>query len=162
MLLCISVFFFFSSSEVQLPDKTACVGSQVSPLDPPITLTKNPTIEHTTKKLEKTDTRSSTFAPLYSPPDMDRVLYAQSYDEFVAKKAPVFPTSHCWTTHQSVYIGCRGGQLLLAEFESGVVKMVSNPEVLEVLKELTDIQATGFWFVFFSLASGGSTCSKGR
>ena len=84
------------------------------------------------KKLEKMETKSNHLFSLYSPPDMSKVLYEESFDEFVRKKDPVVLTCQCWTPHQSVYIGCAGGQLLLADFEGGAVKVLSNPQITKV------------------------------
>ena len=44
----------------------------------------------------------------------------------------VVPSSHCWTPHSGIYIGCRGGQLLLADFDSMTLKVLANPRLSQV------------------------------
>lgn len=66
---------------------------------------------------------------LFVPPSLKQVLYQESYDEFMHKKSPVKPTSHCWSAQQNLYIGCENGQLLLIDFETGVVNILTNPEI---------------------------------
>ena len=44
----------------------------------------------------------------------------------------VVPASHCWTPHSGVYIGCRGGQLLLADIDSMTLKVLANPHLAQV------------------------------
>lgn len=60
------------------------------------------------------------------------MLYKETYDEFTKDKNPVVLTSHCWTSKQTIYVGCRGGQLLLADFDTGTINMVANPQLAEV------------------------------
>ena len=131
--------------EVQLPDTSAPVGTLVKPREPlvipqKVSVTSNPNVAAaSSKKLDKQETESDLHvASLTSPPDLSGVLYRETYDEFLQRKDPVVLKSHCWTPHQSVYIGCADGQLLLADFEGGVVKVLANPQAIQV-HDLTSI-----------------------
>ena len=66
---------------------------------------------------------------LTAPPNMKQVLYKDSYDDFLQERSPVEPVSHSWSAQQTVYIGCEHGQLLLVDFESGIVSIIANPEI---------------------------------
>ena len=44
----------------------------------------------------------------------------------------VTPSSYCWTPHSSMYIGCQGGQLLIADCDLGTTKVLSNPSLTKV------------------------------
>ena len=79
--------------------------------------------------LKRKDTLIDHGVSLFTPPNMSSVLYQETYDNFMQKKQPVKLTSHCWTPKQSIYIGCAGGQLLLAEFDSGSVRVLVNPQL---------------------------------
>lgn len=105
---------FILCSEVEIPDRLMPVGSRVSP------------------KLQSAgvqERRSAHGIALTTPPNMKQVLYKDSYDEFLQKRSPVEPVSHCWSAQQIVYIGSEHGQLLLVDFESGIVSIVANPEI---------------------------------
>ena len=115
-------------SEVDIPDKLMPVGSTVSPKLPPAgTTTANP--EDIGGRQERRSTVLDHGIALTTPPNMKQVLYQDSYDEFMRKKSPVKPVSHCWNAQQKVYIGCQHGQLLLVDFETGIVSIVANPEI---------------------------------
>ena len=79
--------------------------------------------------MERRNTKLDQGIMLLSPPDMNQVLYQDSYDNFMQKKCPVKPTSHCWNAQQNVYIGCEHGQLLLVDFETGLMKILVNPAI---------------------------------
>lgn len=81
------------------------------------------------RKLERRNTKLDQGIMLLSLPDMNHVLYQDSYDEFMQKTCPVKPISHCWNAQQNVYIGCEHGQLLLVDFETGLVKILANPTI---------------------------------
>ena len=87
-------------------------------------------MSHVGRKLERSETKSDQL--LSSPPGMSRVLYKESYDDFVRERQPVVLTSHCWTAQQSIYLGCSGGQLLQVDFESGEVIVLTNPQLAQV------------------------------
>lgn len=124
------------SRELELPDKSMPVGTSVSPKRPPAIPQKaSTTSDHqlaaaSSKKLNREETKSKHH--LTSPPDLSNVLYRETYDEFMRQKDPVLLKTHCWTPQQSIYLGCAGGQLLLAEFEAGLVKVVANPQAIQV------------------------------
>ena len=111
-----------------MPDKATPVGTLVQPMKPP------PSLPTKTSTLERAETKSDhpLVAALSSPPNLSHVLYKESYNKFMTKKNPVVFTSHCWTPHQSIYVGCEGGQVLLADPETGTIKVVANPRVAQV------------------------------
>ena len=80
-------------------------------------------------KIERRDTRLDGGITLFTPVDLSKALYPESYDSFMQKKATVEPKCHCWTPKQSVYVGCAGGQLLTIESDSGVTKILANPQL---------------------------------
>ena len=110
-------------SEVDIPDKLMAVGSTLSPKDPCAGVV-SANSEETVGRQERTNTHGITMT---SPPSMIQVLYRDSYDDFMQWKYPVVPESHCWNAQQNVYIGCQQGQLLLVDFETGIVSMIANP-----------------------------------
>jgi hypothetical protein len=65
---------------------------------------------------------------LFTPPDMSKVYYKESYEEFVRLKEPVEPKSVCWTPKQELYVGCTGGQLMLVDFDSGGTTILVNTQ----------------------------------
>ena len=100
------------------------VGSRVYPKLQPADVGTNP--EDAGGRQERRNTHGIV---LTAPPNMKQVLYQDSYDEFMQKRSPVVPVSHCWSAQQIVYIGCEHGQLLLVDFESGIVGIAANPEI---------------------------------
>ena len=102
-------------------------GSTMSPNIPPPGTVTNSTEDMGRKRLEKRNTKLDQSITQRSPPIMQHVLYEVPYDEFVRNKAPVRPVSHCWNAQQNVYIGCEHGQLLLVDFETGLVRILANP-----------------------------------
>lgn len=113
-----TVLFFFS--EVELPEKTAEVGSGTSPMVPP------PTSDVTDKVLQRASMAGGNVG-LFIPPDMSKVFYKESYEEFVRLKEPMEPRSFCWTPKQELYVGCAGGQLMMVDFDSGDASVLVNP-----------------------------------
>ena len=107
---------------MRLPDKDMLVGTTLQPPHPPLYVIqqKSSTSEHTAK-LTATDS--------FIPPDLLHVMYKETYDEFVGERSPVVLASHCWTAQQTLYVGCAGGQLLLADFETSTIKVMANPQV---------------------------------
>lgn len=88
-------------------------------------------VEH--KLSEKVDKMVSEGTSLFAVPDMTSVLYSESYNKFAASKKRVVPESQCWgPCPQTLYIGCRGGQILAVDSESGVVTILANPQVIKV------------------------------
>ena len=69
---------------------------------------------------------------LFAIPDLTSILYTESYDKFIATKEPVVPAVQYWGPQQSVYIGCKGGQILVVDSESGLVTVLANPQMIEV------------------------------
>lgn len=112
-------------SEVELPEKTAEVGSVTRPKVPPPTSTTN--------LVEKYPRRSSVGGAasigLFTPPDMSKVYYKESYEEFVKLKEPMEPRSLCWTPKHELYVGCTGGQLMMVDFDSGSTTILVNPQL---------------------------------
>lgn len=109
---------------MDIPDRSMPVGSRVSPkLQSADILTDHVDVGG------RQERRNIHGIVLTTSPNMKQVLYKDSYDEFLQKKSPVEPVSHCWSTQQTVYIGCEHGQLLLVDFESGIVSIAANPEV---------------------------------
>ena len=117
-----------------MPDKNTPVGTLVQLLRPASALATKSSILDMGQKLERTETKSDHLlvAALTSPPDISHILYTESYDTFMKKKDPVVFTAHCWTPHQSIYVACEGGQLLLADSETGAIKVVANPQIAQV------------------------------
>lgn len=66
-------------------------------------------------------------------PDLSNVLYKETYDEYIHDKSPVVLASHCWSSQQTLYVGCRGGQLLMVDFDTGAIKVLANSQVKAVL-----------------------------
>lgn len=110
-----------------LPDVETPVGYQTDPIL--LSSSTETRLEHAGQKLERRDTKLDGGVTLFTPIDMTKVLYSETYDEFMCKKVPVEPKSHCWTPKQSIYVGCSGGQLLMIESDSGVTKMLANPQL---------------------------------
>ena len=75
------------------------------------------------------DTKLDHGLTLFNPTDMSKVLYSESYDDYMHKSNPVQPMCHCWTPEQSIYVGCAGGQLLMFESDSGVTKVIANSQL---------------------------------
>lgn len=116
-----------SFSEVQLPEKSAEVGSLTNPKVPP----PNPASKSLSNELQLAGV--GTGGALFAPPNMAEVYYKEPYDEFIKLKEAVVLKSLCWTPKQSIYIGCDGGQLLIVDVDSGCTTVVVNPQsVLEV------------------------------
>lgn len=115
--------------EVEVPDRATPVGTLVPPMKPP------PTLPAKTSTLERAETKSDhpLVAAVSSPPNLSNVLYKESYNAFMKKKNPVVFSSHCWTPHQSIYVGCEGGQVLLTDSETGTIKVVANPCIAQVI-----------------------------
>ena len=119
----ISIIIFLCS-EVDIPDRLMPVDSRVSPKLRSAGVGTDP--EGTGGRQERRNTHGIV---LTAPPNMKQVLYQDSYDEFMQKRSPVEPVSHCWSAQQTLYIGCEHGQLLLVDFESGIVSIAANPEI---------------------------------
>lgn len=111
-----------------LPDIKAVVGHQSQPLLP--SLSNDSKLEQAGQKLERRDTKLDGGITLFTPSDVSKVLYPESYDEFMHQRVHVEPVCHCWTPKQSVYVGCSGGQLLMMESDSGVTRLLANPQLI--------------------------------
>ncbi len=111
-----------------LPDIKAVVGHLSQPLIP--SLSNDSKLEQVGQKLERRDTKLDGGLTLFTPSDLSKVLYPESYDDFIRKRVSVEPLCHCWTPKQSVYVGCSGGQLLVMESDSGVTKLLANPQLI--------------------------------
>lgn len=109
---------------MDIPDRLLPVGSRVSPKCQSAGVRTDP--ESTDGRQER---RHAHGIVLTAPPNMKQVLYKDSYDYFLQKRSLIEPVSHCWSAQQTVYIGCKHGQLLLADFESGIVSIIANPEI---------------------------------
>lgn len=110
-------------SEVELPEKTADVGSGTFPKVPPPTSA----INVTDKDMQQASVAGTNMG-LFVPPDMSNVYYKESYEEFVRLKEPMEPKSLCWTPKQEIYVGCAGGQLMMVDFDSGGATVLVNPQ----------------------------------
>ena len=127
--LCFTVISVYILSEVDLPDKLIPVGSKVPFKVAPASMATSSTHDVGRRKLERRNTKLDQGILLLSPPDMNQVLYQDSYDEFMQKKCPLKPTCHCWNAQQNVYVGCEHGHLLLVDIETGLVKILANPAI---------------------------------
>ena len=114
-----SLFLVFSR-DTNLPEITAEVGSAIQPLLLPLSVT------HVQSKTSETEQHTTKEVNL---PDLSKVLYQETYDEYTREKRLVVLASHCWSTQQSMFVGCRGGQLLTVDFDTGVIKTLANPQV---------------------------------
>ena len=65
-------------------------------------------------------------------PDLSRVLYRETYDEYTRERRPVVLTSHYWSSQQSLFVGCRGGQLLSTDFDTAIIQVLANPRLAQV------------------------------
>ena len=65
-------------------------------------------------------------------PDLTNVLFKETYDEYTHNRDPVVLTSHCWSSQQTLYVGCRGGQLLMVDFDTGVIQVLANTQLTQV------------------------------
>ena len=115
---------FVISRETNLPEISAEVGSAIQPPLLPLSVTHvlskaSETEQHTTKDVHS--------GP--NLPDLSKVLYQETYDEYTREKRLVVLASHCWSTQQSMFVGCRGGQLLTVDFDTAVIKTLANPQV---------------------------------
>lgn len=45
---------------------------------------------------------------------------------YTLQKYPVIPVSHCWTNQSQVYIGFKGGQLMMIDVDSSSMKILIN------------------------------------
>lgn len=108
---------------MELPEKTAEVGSHTAPKIPPPTSTS----DVTDKVLQHPSLAPGANLGLFIPPDMSKVFYKESYEDFVRLKESMEPKSLCWTPKQELYVGCSGGQLMLVDFDSGVANVLVNP-----------------------------------
>lgn len=111
--------------ETRVPDKSTPVGTITHPPLPP------PSLHKKSSSPDQTGTKLTT-SDHFKSPDLSHVLYKETYDEFTKDKNPVVLASHCWTSKQTVYVGCQGGQLLLADFDTATINMVANPRLAEV------------------------------
>ena len=117
--LLIFVFLVFSR-DTNLPEISAEVGSAIQPPLLPLSVT------HVQSKASETEQHTTKEVKL---PDLSKVLYQETYDEYTREKRLVVLASHCWSTQQSMFVGCRGGQLLTVDFDTGVIKTLANPQV---------------------------------
>ena len=113
--------------ETTIPEKSSLVGSTTAPSLPLHSLSheKNPSSS------DQGATRLASTEHFRSP-DFSHVLYNETYDEFTREKCPAVPVSHCWTSKQTIYVGCKDGQLLLVDFEMGTIKVIANPYLFQV------------------------------
>lgn len=111
-----------SFRETTLPDRTTTVGTTLQPPQPSLSSTK------TQSKMDEIHTTSD--QPRL--PELSNVLYKETYDEYTCVRNPVVLVSHCWSSHQTLFIGCRGGQLLKVDFDSGVIEVMANTQLTQV------------------------------
>ena len=69
--------------------------------------------------------------PTSSLTNMGSVLYKESYSDFLHKKDPVLLSAHCWSAQQGLYLGCSGGQLMVADTDTGIITVLANPELTQ-------------------------------
>lgn len=139
-------FPFLCFREVELPEKTADVGNSTFPKVPPPTSTINLTDKH----VRRSSVGGAANIGLFIPPDMSKVYYKESYEEFVRLKEPMEPKSLCWTPKQELYVGCAGGQLMMVDFDSGSATVLVNPQPhSEVLPTKTVGSRCFLWKGFF-------------
>ena len=122
-----NLFFFSFCREIRLPERTCPVGTSEGH-DDSATKTAASAEHKSSTKVENVASEGTLFAV----PDLTSVLYTESYDEFIATKELVIPESQCWGSQQSVYIGCKGGQVLMVDSESGLVTVLANPQIIKV------------------------------
>lgn len=111
-----------SFRETTLPDRSTTVGTTLQPPHP--SLSSAPT----KSKMDELELNHAT-ADQPRLPDLSNVLYKETYDEYTRVKNPVVLVSHCWSSHQTLYVGCRGGQLLRVDFDSGFIEVLANTQV---------------------------------
>lgn len=124
------LFAYFFCSVIDIPDRQMQVGSTVSYSSPSIGFVKPGAEDMDKTKSGRRDTKFNQDITLHTPPNMSVLLCRDSYDDYVHRRSPVKPISHCWCAQENVYIGCEHGQLLLVYFETGIVKTLTNPEVI--------------------------------
>ena len=119
------MLFLLLYSEVEIPEKTDEVGMVTYPKNPPIDLTSYNAMNIWGDIQER---GSGSNMGQFIPPDMSRVYFKQSYQDFIKIHQPLELKSFCWTPKQSIYIGCADGQLMVVEFDTGIVTMLVNPQ----------------------------------
>lgn len=63
----------------------------------------------------------------FMPPNLSEIYYKDSYETFIRMKEAVEPKSFCWSSKQSIYVGCVGGQLIVVDVDIGSTTMLVNP-----------------------------------
>lgn len=121
-----------SPTEIHLPELSCHVGQSDSHDS-----TTNDNEYRPGMKVEKTTSEAT-----FPVPDMTAVMYSESYDKFMATKDLVIPESQCWGPQQCLYVGCKGGQILAVDPESGAVTVLANPQVLKDENESGEDQDT--------------------
>ena len=48
-------------------------------------------------------------------------------------------THHCWSSQQSLFVGCRGGQLLSIDFDTAIIQVLANPQLTQVEPKTTAV-----------------------
>eukprot|EP00731_Ephydatia_muelleri_P020650 Em0013g377a len=114
-----------SPIEIHLPELTCPVGHPHSLDSAPVNAAA---VEH---KLSGKVDKMASEGTLFAVPDMTSVMYAESYNEFAASRKMVVPESQSWGPQQTLYVGCRGGQILAVDSESGAVTILANPQVIK-------------------------------
>lgn len=141
MYIYLQWLYHIFSSEAVLPEKSTPVGHLTYPILP-----STSKVEHVGQKLERMDTKLDHGLTLFNPTEMSKVLYSESYDDYMHKSNPVQPTCHCWTPEQSIYVGCVGGQLLMLESDSGLTKVIANPQLTVCSCSVFAILRLGFYY----------------
>ena len=107
--------------ETTLPETSMQVGTSLQPPQLPLSATQ----------VQSEMERHCTTTDQPTLPDLSRVLYKETYSEYTHERSPVVLTSHCWSSRQTLYVGCRSGQLLSVDFDTGITQVLVNTQVCE-------------------------------
>lgn len=110
-----------SHRDTTLPETNSLVGSLIQPPQLSLSASKSGDIEPNHVQMDHP-----------TLPDFTRVLYKEIYDEYTCLRSPVVLTSHCWSSQQTVFVGCRGGQLLTVDFDTGITHVLANAQLTKV------------------------------
>ena len=111
--------------ETTLPESGTRVGTSLQP--PQLSLSATQTYSKASEMELNHATSDHTRLP-----DLTNVLFKETYDEYTRNRDPVVLTSHCWSSQQTLYVGCRGGQLLMVDFDTGVIQVLANTQLTQV------------------------------
>lgn len=116
---------FDTYRDTALPETGTTVGTSLHPPKLPLS------VAQVQSKADKVEQKHATYDQP-ALPDLSTVLYKETYDEYTRDRKLVELTSHCWSSQQTLYVGCRGGQLLTADFDTGVIQVLANTQISQV------------------------------